>query len=315
MHRGIDNYKNSYYDLNKIKERTFENRVVFLDINGVIMPSPDPQIRHDHENEVLKEYLSKKYNDPIYLDMKGYDIGAVYYDWNHIAIGYLRELLDSTCSNIVLSSNWRDGHPWEHLKAFFRLYDLDEYLIDRTPFDPRGFYIPHEVSINMYLDKHPEIKKYIVLDNEDLYKDFGENFRRIYHNGYGCISVEDYEYARFFLNCNPHIEISDDLIKFDDDYIQIHYRIIEESGYKLMYMDSIKCKYPSFEIDTYISYALAYIYKRMPEIDHYFIKDDKYNFKNLGIGYKDSLGCYSVSNTYDKDDMIYYIKGKTLKKG
>jgi hypothetical protein len=314
MHRGLDNYKSNCYFLDKIKERKEDNKVVFLDINGVIMPAPDPQIRHEHDNETLKEYLSKKYNDNIYMDMKGCDIGAVYYDWNHIATGYLRELLDKTGSNIVLSSNWRDGHPWEHLKAFFKLYDLDDYLIDRTPFNPTNeTYICHEDSIKIYLNDHPEIKKYIVFDDIDYYKDFGENMRRIYHNGYGSISVTDYEYAMYVLNNNPQIEITNNIIKLDN-LIEMHYSIIEESGYKLFYIDSIWCKYKTLDIDMYLSYMLAYIYKRMPEINEFILKNDNYKINNLGIGYKDSFGFYTISNTYDRDNTIYGIKKKLIKK-
>ncbi|MBR0204845.1 MAG: DUF1343 domain-containing protein, partial [Synergistaceae bacterium] len=65
---------------------------------------------------------------------------------------------------------WRSGHSFEELKAFFKMYDLDDYLIDRTPFDDtyKKFY-SHESSIKEYLSLHPEIKKYIVLDDIYLY--------------------------------------------------------------------------------------------------------------------------------------------------
>ncbi len=312
MHKGIDNYKDNCYYLSDVKKAVEENRTVFLDIDGVLQPGT--QKRHDHDNEYLKKYLYEKYSDSRFLDMKHYDAGAVFYDWRPSSVGYLKEILDTTCSHIVLSSDWRSGHSWDELKAFFKLYDLDDYLIDRTPFDESYKRIyTHESSIKEYLNTHPEIKKYIVLDDINLYNDFGENFRLV-KNKYGSLCADDYEYARFVLNTNPKVEISSDTIKFDD-FIQIHYQIFENSGYKLMYMDSIWCKYNSLEIDMYLSYILAYIYKRMPEVNEFVLKDEKYKLNNLGIGYKDSLGFYSVSNNYDRDNILYDIKKKILKKG
>ena len=311
MHKGIDNYKDNCYYLKDVKKAVDEHRTVFLDIDGVLQPGS--QKRHDHDNEYLKKYLYKKYSDQRYLDMKHYDAGAVFYDWRPSAVGYLKEILDTTYSNIVLSSDWRSGHSWDELKAFFKLYDLDDYLVDRTPFDNTYNKIyTHDTSIQEYLSIHREIKKYIVLDDINYYKEFGENFRLV-KNKYGCLSADDYEYARVVLNTNPNIEITNDTIYFDD-LIQMHYRIIEESGYKLMYIDSIWCKFKTLDIDMYLSYILAYLYKRMNDIDQFFVKDDKYKLDNLGIGYKDSLGCYSISNTYDRDNTIHNIKRKILKK-
>ena len=312
MHKGIDNYKDNCYYLKDVKKAVDEHRTVFLDIDGVLQPGS--QKRHDHDNESLKKYLYEKYSDSRYLDMKDYDAGAVFYDWKPSAVGYLKEILDTTYSNIVLSSDWRSGHSWDELKAFFKLYDLDDYLVDRTPFDDSYKKIyTHDSAIKEYLNNHPEIKKYIILDDINFYSEFGENFRLV-KNKYGSLCVDDYEYARVALNTNPNIEITNDTIKMDD-FLQMHYQMIEENGYKLMYMDSIWCKYKSLDIDMYLSYMLAYIYKRMPDIDHFFIKDDRYTFDNLGIGYKDSLGCYSISNAYDRDDTIYKIKRKAIKKG
>ncbi len=48
MHKGIDNYKNDCYYLDKVKQAIEEHRTVFLDIDGVIQPCT--QKRHDHDN-------------------------------------------------------------------------------------------------------------------------------------------------------------------------------------------------------------------------------------------------------------------------
>ena len=309
MHKGIDNYKKDYYLLDKINEAVSEHRTIFLDIDGVIQPMT--QKRHDHDNEYLKKYLYEKYNDKRYLDMKHYDAGAVYYDWRPSSVGFLRELLDVTCSNIVLSSDWRYGHSWEELKAFFKLYDLDDYLIDRTPYDDTfKILYHHDDSINEYLSLHPEIKKYIVLDDINFFKSFGEKFRHIRN---GSLRESDFEYARLVLNGNMNIKIENNTI-YLDDFIQVHFNIFDESGFKFMYLDSVWCEYGSMNIDAYLTYILAYLYKRYTDIDEFFLYDEHLKINELGIGYKDTLGTYSVSNDYDRDSIKYNIKRKIIKK-
>ena len=311
MHKGIDNYKDNCYYLKDVKKAIEENRTVFLDIDGVIQPRS--QKRFDHDNEYLKKYLYEKYDDERYLEMMHYDAGAVYYDWRPSSVGFLRELLDTTYSHIVLSSDWRSGHSFEELKAFFKMYDLDDYLIDRTPFDNtyKKFYT-HESSIKEYLSLHPEIKKYIVLDDINLYEDFGENFRLV-NNMYNSLGLSDYEYARFVLNNNPEIRIENNVISFAD-FIMMHFNIIEEDNYKIMYIDSIYNKYNSLNIDLYITYILAYMFKRYVDINEFIINDSKYKFNDLGIGYKDSFGCLTVVRDYYESKEHNNLKTRIFKK-
>lgn len=311
MHKGLDNYKENCYYLKDVEKAKEENKIVFLDIDGVIQPGT--QKRFDHDNEYTKKYLFEKYNDQRYLDMQHYDAGAVFYDWRPSSVGFLREILDTTYSHIVLSSDWRYGHTFDELKAFFKMYDLEDYLIDLTPaYYEDGRIYSHGDSIIEYLKLHPEIKKYIVIDDIYLYDEFGENFRLI-RNKYNSLSERDYEYARFLLNNNPQIEIDNNVIKIND-FIQMHFNIVEENDYKIMYIDSIWCKYKSFDIDDFVAYAMAYIYKRYVDINEILINDDKYRFNDLGIGYKNSYGCYSIIRDFYDSRNHEDTRMKILKK-
>lgn len=291
MHRGLDNFKDNSYLLNTINQRKEENRVIFLDVNGAIMPVPDNQLRFEHDGEALKRYLSEKYNDPRYLEINHYDIGAVYYDWSHIALGYLRELLDKTGSNIVLSSNWRDGHPWEQLKAFFKLYDLEDYLIDRTPFS-YDKYIDHAESIKMYLSEHPEIKKYIVFDDLDLYEDFGPNFKKV-SNPPGALNQEDYNYGLLMLNGNPETLDDGKYIRYGNAItIEKHEFVID--GVRILYMKPIHA-IDYYKDSSYFNFIVMDTYMKNKEKYDYFILDNKnINLNKVAFSYisRDNLITY-----------------------
>ena len=138
MHKSLEYLKEPVINI--------PDKVIFLDIDGVIQYE---QKRFDHYMEATCLMLAQKYNDDIYIKMKPYDVCAAYYDWNNIAIGIIHELLETTNSNIVLSSDWRESKSFEEMKALFRLYNLDRYFIDCC--NPE---ISKQEAINEYIIKH-----------------------------------------------------------------------------------------------------------------------------------------------------------------
>jgi response regulator RpfG family c-di-GMP phosphodiesterase len=156
-------------------------KVLFLDIDGVLQPPTQKRFEHIKEVDELKKQLSDKYGID-YSDYDKYDLLAVYYDWDKVAVAELRRILDTTGAKIVISSDWRVYNPMSCLKDYFRIYDLADYVTDYTPTwkyeeakeyrkreEYKDIYEPRVIEILEYLKAHPEIKRWVALD--DLYLD------------------------------------------------------------------------------------------------------------------------------------------------
>jgi len=160
-------------------------KVVFLDIDGVLQPFTQHRFDHIYNGDMEKVFyeLQQKY-DVDYRQYDIYDVAAVYYDWNPDAVSELRRILDTTNAKIVLSSSWRDDAS-NRMRDFFRIYDLDRYFVgstidityernishylaalnlgDNTKYETRS------IEILYYLYEHPEIKGYVAIDDMRLY--------------------------------------------------------------------------------------------------------------------------------------------------
>lgn len=152
-------------------------RIVFLDIDGVLQPGWNED-RFNHDLEQTRRDMAEKFNDEAYLKLDEYDIGAVLYDWDEDALKNLRTLLTYKEVAIVLSTGWKIGRSYEDMLRLFRIHDLDKYIIGMTP-DVREYH--KETEIQAYLDEHPEVTHYIVLDDEDFSEYFPHNVVRTSH--------------------------------------------------------------------------------------------------------------------------------------
>jgi hypothetical protein len=148
--------------------------VVFLDIDGVLQPVYR-QNRFKHDLEALRHMLAEKYQIPEYEHYDKYDLGAIFYDWDQQSVENLKLLLKETQSLIVLSSSWRRSTPIQVMNNYFRLHDLDSLIIDYTPLISQA---TRATEVATYLNSHPEITNFVILDDDDsgFSSDFPQQF-------------------------------------------------------------------------------------------------------------------------------------------
>ena len=189
-----------------------ERKIVFLDIDGVLQPL-DSQNRFEYchgeieKSPMLAIYksLEKKFGID-YSVYKKWDVAAVLFDWDKVAVSLLKLILNLTGSKIVVSSDWRLGGI-KLMKDFFTLHDLDKYFIDVTrageSFFAEKVGLPkidskfsaelkarhkrehgekaylhwRTIEIFDWLNRNPDVKKWVAIDDMDL-EGIGPNFVR-----------------------------------------------------------------------------------------------------------------------------------------
>lgn len=166
--RGVFmSYSNSIEQRSQGREDS-QRHVVFLDIDGVLQPCSS-QKRFNHDLIQTRADIAKRMGDSRYLELDKYDVAAVYYDWHEKAVENLRILLESCDGEIVISSDWKRSKSLEQLKLLFRIYGLDTYVTDMVPYTDHTF---KKEEIGEYLELHPDLGSYVVLDDLDLEKNF-----------------------------------------------------------------------------------------------------------------------------------------------
>lgn len=162
MHKSID--------FKKEKINNKKKNIIFLDIDGVIQPYNN-QYRFKYDMKETVKFLAKKFNDEIYNNIDIYDLCAAYYDWDEIALGILKKIIFLCDAYIVIHSGWKESLSLLELKALFRLYNLDEYILDVCDKGDK------KRVIKDYLNKNSEmINEYIILEDMDLINEFGYHF-------------------------------------------------------------------------------------------------------------------------------------------
>ncbi len=148
--------------------RDEERHVVFLDIDGVLQPCSS-QKRFDHDLIQTRADIAEKMGDSRYLELDKYDVAAVYYDWHKKAVENLRRLLEDCGAEIVISSDWKRSKSLEQLKLLFGIHGLDSYITGMVPYD---FHTLKKDEIGAYLEAHPGLNSYVVLDDLSMEKYF-----------------------------------------------------------------------------------------------------------------------------------------------
>jgi hypothetical protein len=174
-------------------------RVVFLDIDGVLQPTSS-QKRFKHDLVALRESLTERFGAE-YREFNEYDLGAVVHDWHAGAVERLRALCEDHDAKIVVSSDWRLQRSVVQLQALFRIHDLHHLVVDRTS-DPQG--APHYRAgeVKQYLDTHPEIERFVIID--DGYRaEFDQLFPDHFVHTGSFIDESDALRARQILSAGP----------------------------------------------------------------------------------------------------------------
>ena len=182
------------------RSETIRRLVIFLDIDGVLQP-PSRQTRFKHDLEELRRSLADRFDDATYLSIDKYDLGAVYHDWDSEAVERLRTLCSDFGAHIVISSDWRRSSSIRRLQALFRVHDLHDYVTDTTKeIDGPPHYRAGEVK--EYLDSHPEIERFVIID-DGYGHEFDELFpEQFVHTGYR-LEAHDEQRARQILSGLP----------------------------------------------------------------------------------------------------------------
>ncbi len=147
-------------------------KALFIDIDGNICPTKSNMYnRWYHDLKRLKEYLAKHYNDPIYLNISDADIGGAFYEWDPVAVANVRKISDTTAAGIVIHSDLTIWNDLDNFKAMFKLYGMDEYIVGSC-----NKKLDKMERSNYYLETHPNIKEYAVIDDDKELSVFGNHF-------------------------------------------------------------------------------------------------------------------------------------------
>ena len=150
-----------------------ENRkVLFLDIDGVMQPTNQRFYGNrfklpPEERERFPKMIAEKTGIEHLKVLNKNDVAAVYLDWHETAVKNLKSILEGCTPNveIVLSSSWRETRSMQDLKALFAIHGLDGYLVDACPTD---LFCTKAQGIEMYLEEHPLLRNYVIVDDENL---------------------------------------------------------------------------------------------------------------------------------------------------
>lgn len=280
MHKSLDFLKKQKTDIKK--------NVIFLDIDGVIQPYSN-QYRFDHDFESVINHIVKKFNDDIYRYMDMYDLTAAYFDWDDVALGRLKQILRMFNAYIVIHSGWRESVSKEHLIALFKLHDLDGYIWDVCETGKK------ETVIKKFLNDHcEEIDKWIVIDDDNMFKDFGLNFCWTHD----CLLELDHLYVNRVFSFGYSLDLNENILTFNrksKSLAKLEYKILNISDRKIAYCKIIG----DYGLSNYDTKALNQeLYKFFNECGAFaFIwvgtyNDDKYSLINKDYTQKINDDCY-----------------------
>jgi len=126
-------------------------KVIFLDIDGVLNTSETFKIRGQIEKET----------------------GIWEIEIDEFRVEYLKQIIDETGAKVVLSSTWKkdleniDGkvvpihEKGEALLNILKKYDIELYDILK-----KGYDLSREDLITIWLNEHPNVESFIVIDDE-----------------------------------------------------------------------------------------------------------------------------------------------------
>lgn len=134
-------------------------KVLFLDIDGVINTvGGELGLRYCYNFDSEKDSRNK------------YSISL-----DPACLYYLRSIVQDTGCKIVISSTWRHGETVDSMKEWFNCPITKDAIIDKTPsftslshpeLKDRKGRVQRGEEIKWWLDQHPEVTRYAVLDDD-----------------------------------------------------------------------------------------------------------------------------------------------------
>ena len=179
------------------EEEKAGHTVIFVDIDGVLQPAGN-QRRFRNDLDALKRELADELENEAYLEHDKYDLGAVRYDWDTEAVERLRKLCEEFGAHIVVSSDWRIGKSVTTLKEYFQIHGLGCHVRDKTT-DGHMSSRDRAAEIREFLDTHPEIERFVIVDDQ-YQRELEEMFPgKQVHTGYR-LQADDARKAREILS-------------------------------------------------------------------------------------------------------------------
>ena len=145
-------------------------KVIFLDNDGVIC------LHAQWGGRKRKASKFSKLNPGVIVPVE-----HLFDDLDIKAVRILNKILIETGAEIVVSSDWKTKASLEELSHIYKLHGVIKSPIDFTPnFDSGVIYRTAKqlasdrcVEINMWLEAHPEVTKWVAIDDLDLSEKFG----------------------------------------------------------------------------------------------------------------------------------------------
>jgi hypothetical protein len=134
-------------------------KIIALDIDGVICLSSEWGSRARKIKRWELEGGEGKPPATIRLD-----------DFNKIAVNVLNDIILTSGADIVISSDWRLYATLDEMKDLFHQFGVIKGPIDFTP-ELQTFTKQADIrvdEINLWLSKHPEVTKWVAIDDLDL---------------------------------------------------------------------------------------------------------------------------------------------------
>ena len=167
-------------------------KVLFLDHDGVICLSKNWGSR-------FKKQKKSKFVRKLSMDLRSIPLDIRFDDFDKKTIRVLNEIIEETNCEIVISSDWRNHATLNELSTYYESQGIVKSPISFTPWfiddDNCGesFFWDNKIKlerircseIKKYLKTHPEIEKWVCVDDLNLGdSEWGlENFVRTYDEG------------------------------------------------------------------------------------------------------------------------------------
>lgn len=122
-------------------------------------------------------------NKVIFLDVDGVmtSVRTGWHNWDIYAVSFLKWACEMSGTKIVISSTWRYNRNRDFFEAIFPNLIHDDW---KTPNDLSNFDIKcRGDEIKIWLDRHPEVDTYVILDDDDDMLGDQPLIQTDYHNG------------------------------------------------------------------------------------------------------------------------------------